>query len=147
MGAMMVPCLMGGRLALDHRQVLAGGDSLLDLGLLAHERLLAFGHDDAAGGVLIKAADDARPHLAADAGELGAVVEPGVHQGDVLVAWSGVNGETGGFVEVDEMGILEEHIEGDALGQQVWEGFGGGTSRARRNRPSGRGFLARPVKP
>jgi len=24
------------------------------------------------------------------------------------------------------MGILEEHIEGDALGQQVWEGFGGG---------------------
>lgn len=69
MGAMIVPYLLGGRLAVDNLQVLAGGDSLLDLGLLAHERLLAFGHDDAACGVLIKAADDARPHLAADAGE------------------------------------------------------------------------------
>jgi hypothetical protein len=79
-------------------------------------------------------------------GELGAVVEQGVDQGAVLVAGSGVNGETGGFVEVDEMGILEEHIEGDALGQQVWEGFGG-ASRARRHRPEGRGVLARPVTP
>jgi hypothetical protein len=35
-----------------------------------------------------------------------------------------VNGETGGFVEDDEMGILKEHIEEDVLCYQVGEGFG-----------------------
>lgn len=37
-----------------------------------------------------------------------------------------MNGETGGFVEDDEMGILKKHIEEDVLRYQVGEGLGGG---------------------
>ena len=111
---------------MDHRQVLAGSDALLDLHLQLHQGFLAFGHHDAAGGVLIEAMDDAGAHLPTDAGQIGAVVQQRIHQGAVLVAGGRVHREAGGLVEHDQMPVFKQHIQGDVLGQQIGKGLGRG---------------------
>jgi hypothetical protein len=81
--------LLGRRHPMDHGQVLARSDPLLDLDLQLHQGLLALGHHDAAGGVLVEPVHDAGAHLAADAGQVGAMEEQAIHQGAVLVAGGG----------------------------------------------------------
>ena len=116
--------LLRRRHPMDHGQVLARGDPFLDLHLQLHQGLLALGHDDAAGGVLIEPVDDARAHLTANAGQVGAMEQQAIHQGAVPVARGGMDRETGRLVEHDQVAVLKQHIEGDVLGQQVGQGLG-----------------------
>ena len=111
-------------LAVHHRQVLARSDALLDLHLQLHQGLLALGHDDAARGVLIEPVHDAWPQLAADARQVGAVVQQAIHQGAVPVTRRRVHRESGGLVEHDQVGVFKQHIQGHLLGQQVGKGLG-----------------------
>ena len=67
--------------------------------------------------------DDAWAHLTADAGQVGAVVKQRIHQGAVLVAGGRMHGESRRFVEHDQMPILEQHIQGDVLGDQIGQGL------------------------
>ena len=67
---------------------------------------------------------DAGAHLAADAGQVWAVVQQAIHQGAVFVARRRMHGETGRFVDHDQMLVLEQHIEGHGLGHQVGQGLG-----------------------
>ena len=117
---------IGCRLTVHHRQVLAAGDALLDLDLQPHQCLLALGHDDAAGGVLVETVHDAGTHLTADAGQVRAMVQQAVDQGAVLVARCRMHGEAGGLVEHNQMGVLKQHIQGHRLGQQVLQRLGRG---------------------
>ena len=134
---------------MDHRQVLAGRDALLDLHLQLHQGFLAFGHHDAAGGVLIQAVDDAGAHLPTDAGQIGAVVQQRIHQGAVLVARGRVHREAGGLVEHDQMPVFKQHIQGDVLGEQIGQGLGGRHPKLHLiPRPQGRlGAARHPVHP
>ena len=59
---------------------------------------------------------DARPPLAADAGELlAAMRQQRVDQRAVLVAGGGMHDETGRLVEHDQVGVLVKDGEGDRL--------------------------------
>src|SRR5215813_2370665 len=88
-----------GRLAVHEREV-----GLLDRAFLkrALERLecrVVLGDDEAAGGLLVEAVDDARPEHAADAGQPRDVVEERVDERSSRVAGGGMDDETGGLVE------------------------------------------------
>ena len=117
-----------------HRQVLARGHPLLDLHLQLHQGLLAFGHHDAPGGVLVEAVHDAGAHLTADPRQVGAMVQQPIHQGAVLVARSRMHREAGGLVEHDQVLVFEQHIQGHLLGHQVGE-------RLRRRHPQLHGVV------
>ncbi len=91
------------------------------------EGLLGLGDDHHAGGVAVKAVDDAGPAFAADAGEfVSAMGEERVHQGAVFVAGGGVDDEAGGLVQHDEVAVFVQDGEGDGLG------LGGGVDDVRR---------------
>ena len=109
----------------NHRQVFAAGDALLNLALQPHQGLLAFGDDNAAGCVLIEPMHDARAHLAADAGQVGAMVQQAIHQGAVLVAGGRMHGEASGLVDHNQVGVLVQHIKGDRLRFEIGKRFGG----------------------
>lgn len=79
------------------------------------ECAVILGDDHDAARVAVESVDDAGPLLAADSGEVGAVVEEGVDEGSRLVAWRGVHDEVGGLVDDDEVVILEEDVEGDVF--------------------------------
>lgn len=74
-----------------------------------------FGDDHAAGGVFIEAMDDAWAHLSADAAEVVTVVEKGIDQGAIGIAGGGVDDETGGFVEDEDVFVLKKDIKRDVL--------------------------------
>ena len=109
----------------NHRQVFTAGDTRLDLALQSHQCLLALGDNNAAGGVLIEPMHDAWAHLAADAGQVGAMVQQTVHQGAVLVAGGRMDGEAGGLINDNQVGILVKHIEGNRLSLEIGKWFGG----------------------
>ncbi len=80
------------------------------------ERVVGFGDDHDAGSVAVEAVDDAGAALATDAGQVVAAMgEQRVHQGAVLVAGSGVDDETRGLVEHQNVFVLVEDGEGDGL--------------------------------
>lgn len=70
--------------------------------------------------------DDAGALDAAYSGELAiAVVEEGVDEGAVWIPRGGVHDHAVGFVDDDDVGVLEEDVEGDVLGGgDVWDGLG-----------------------
>ena len=95
-----------------------------ELGDEGSDGLFVLGDDEDAGGVFVEAMDDAGAEFAADAGEIGAVVEKSVDEGVGGVAGGGVDDEAGGFVEDDEVGVFVEDVEGDVGGEEA-DGFGG----------------------
>ena len=94
----------------------AGGDGVVNLGggfafgELSEQGLhgaVGLGDDDAAGGVLVEAMDDAGALDAVDAGELAvAVMQQGVDEGAVGVAIGGMDDHAVGFVEDDEVSVF-----------------------------------------
>ncbi len=83
---------------------------------------VGLGHHKEAGGILVKAVDNARPLHPADAGEaVAAMSEEGVDQRTPVVAGGGMDDKTGGLVDDDDVPVLEDNVEGDVLGG----GFGG----------------------
>ena len=82
------------------------------------ERGVRLGDDDRAAGVAVEAMDDARPPFAADVEDAGAAVEDGVDEGAVGVAGGGVDDEARGLVDDEDRVVLEEHGEGDVLGDE-----------------------------
>jgi eukaryotic-like serine/threonine-protein kinase len=93
------------------------------LGELGDERLVGevgFRNNEAAGGVLVEAVDDAGPLDAADAGELAvAVMEQGVDQRAIGISRCRVDDHAGGLVEDDEIFILKQNIQRDVLRRVV----------------------------
>lgn len=77
---------------------------------------VVLGDDDAAGGVLVEAVNDAGAGLSADAGEVVAVMKEGVDEGAVGVTRGGVDDEAGGLVDDEDVRVLVEDVEGDVLG-------------------------------
>ena len=92
--------------------------------------LVGFGDEDQAGGVAVKAVDDAGPPGIAAGGECGVgqlgVVEEGVDEGAGPVAAGGVDDEAGLLVEGDEMLIFIDDVQGDVFGEGL---VGGGVGR------------------
>jgi hypothetical protein len=82
--------------------------------------VLGDNHD--AGGIPIEAVNDAGTFFAADAGEVGAVGEEGVHEGAGGVAGGGMNDQTGGFVDDDDVSILEQKRGFDGRGDVDGDG-------------------------
>ena len=79
-------------------------------------RFVVFGSHQAAAGVFVQAVDDAGPGNAADAAEpAGAVMQKGVDEGVFRMARGRVHDQPGGFVDYDQVIILEEDGQGDGL--------------------------------
>ena len=78
---------------------------------------LGLGGDHQAAGVLVQAVHDARPALAADAGQPRAAVgEERVDQGPVRVAGRRVDDQAGRLVEHDQLRVLVEDMQRHDLG-------------------------------
>ena len=83
-------------------------------------RQVRFRRDHQAGRVLVDPVDDAGAALSADAREgAGAVMQQRVHQGAAGVAGGGVDHQSCGFVDHDQMIVLEHHIQRDGLRLQI----------------------------
>jgi hypothetical protein len=67
---------------------------------------LIFSHEDAAAGVFIQTMNDTRPERMASVADLAAVVQDGVHEGAPPVADSGMNYQTGRFVQAQQVVVL-----------------------------------------
>ena len=84
------------------------------LGKLGGEGLVGgvgFRDDEAAGGILVEAVDDAGTLDPADAGELAfAVVEEGVDEGAIGIAGRGVYDDAVRFVEDEDVSVFEKDI-------------------------------------
>lgn len=86
---------------------------LVDEGLVGD---VGLGDNDAAGRVLVEAVNDAGTLDAADAGELpAAVVKKGIDEGTIGIARSGVNDHAGGFIDDDQILILEQDFQWNFL--------------------------------
>ena len=102
-------------------------------GELLAQRLVGgvvFRDDQAAGGVLVEAVDDARAFDPADAGKLAfAVVEQGVDQRAVGITRGGVDDDAGFLVEDDQVLVFEQDAQRDVLRLgQVGDGFRDGNA-------------------
>jgi len=84
------------------------------------------GHDQNAGGVFVEAVDDSGAQLAADALQVGAVVQEGVDQGVAGVAGGWVDDEPGGFVDDEEVVVFVKDSQRDIGGGKGGGGGGGG---------------------
>ena len=78
-------------------------------------RLLRLRDDEESRGVLVEPVDDPRTCDAADAGEIGAVVEKGVHERAGEVSGRGVDDHAGRLVDDKEVVVLEDDGEGNVL--------------------------------
>ncbi len=104
------------RRPVDERQVDLARPPALELRLEPPERALGLGNHDAAARALVEAVDDARAHLAADAGQVLAVEQERVDQRPRRVSGAWVHDQSRGLVQRDELGVLVEHRERDGLG-------------------------------
>ena len=73
--------------------------------------LFGFCHNEAAGGFLVEAVDDARTLRSADDLDARAVVKKAVGKGAFAVSRAWVDDEAGGFVEDEEVIILEKNAQ------------------------------------
>jgi hypothetical protein len=87
--------------------------------------LFVFGDDQNAGGVFVEAMDDAGAEFAADALKVGAVMEKGVDERVGEMAGGGVDDQSGGLVEDDEVGVFMEDIQRNVRGDET-DGVRGG---------------------
>ncbi len=104
-----------GRNALDDGQITlfrASGRELRRQGLMGG---VIFCDDQAAGGVLVQAVDDAWAFHSADAGEVPAVVEQGVYDGAVRVTGRGMHDHAAFLVDDDHVFIFIQDVQGDIL--------------------------------
>ena len=104
-----------GRNTLDDGQITlfrASGRELRRQGLVG---AVIFCDDQAAGGVLVQAVDDARAFHSADAGEVPAVVEQGVYDGAVRVAGRGMHDHAAFLVDDYHVFIFIQDVQGDIL--------------------------------
>lgn len=85
-----------------------------------------FGDDEATGGFLVEAMDDARALRASHDFDSGAVVEKSVGKSAFAVARAWMDNKSCGFVEHKQMRILEQNPERHFLGR---EGRGGSLDR------------------
>ena len=72
-------------------------------------RAIVFRHHHGAAGVLIEAMDNAGPLLAADAGQICAVMEQRIHQGVRLVARAGMDDEAGRLIDDEQVVIFKKN--------------------------------------
>ena len=91
----------------DERQV--GLVHFPTLELVGQVRVRAFvlGDDDQARRVLVEPVNYSGTALAADALDVGGIREDGVREGVVFVSRRGMDGHPGGFVDDDEIIVLE----------------------------------------
>ena len=78
-------------------------------------RAIVLRHDYEARRTAIEPMDDARPQFTADATQVLDVMEEGIHESSAGVSGTGVNDHAGGFVEHDDIAILEHDPDGERL--------------------------------
>ncbi len=124
MGSRMVPLRSPGHAAHQGEVMFLGG-AVGELGAEAAVGEVVFGDDQAAAGVLVEPVNDAGPLLAADARERRAMRQQGVDKGVLGVARARVGDEAGGFVEHEQIVVLEQDGKVHLLGRE-FDGHGGG---------------------
>ncbi len=78
---------------------------------------VVFSNDHEAAGIFVEAVDDAWALDAADARERAlAVVEEGIDESARTVAGAGVNHQVWGFIEHEDVRVLEDDVEGEFFG-------------------------------
>ncbi len=109
-----------------HQGEIAPGDRvLLELPGKVQMSGIILGRHQNSRSLLVKTMDDSRAQFAADSGKSLTVVKQGVDQGTPGMAGSGVNDETGRFVDDDEVGIFIKNSQRDGLGEgrhRAWRG-------------------------
>ena len=116
----------------------AGREGVRQLAMSA----VVLGDDHATAGVFVEPVDNAGAEFAADAREIGAVVEKGVDQSAVRISRSRVHDEARGLVYDDDVAVLVENREGNVLGFDrhgfgIGDGDGDGIARAKLRRGLG----------
>jgi hypothetical protein len=109
----------------DDREVLL---SYLTAGELSDQgavRGVILGYDEESRGSLVEPMDDPGSKHSADTGEVGNVGEQCIDEGSRGNACSGVNDETGGLLEHEQVRVLVDHVEGDGLSSRVRRYRGG----------------------
>ena len=100
-----------------HRLILPVEGVVLELVGQGQVGRVVLGGDEQAAGVPVDAVDDARADDPVDPRQApAAVVEQGVDQGAVGVAGGGVDHQAHGLVDHDDILVLEDHVQGDVLG-------------------------------
>ena len=79
-------------------------------------RTVVFGNDEASRSVLVQTVNDAGALHSADAGEVPAVVEQGIHDGAVRVAGGGMHHHAAFLVDDDHVFILIQDVQRNVLG-------------------------------
>ncbi len=102
--------------AVDQGQIDLGHGAVLELVLQIPKGVIVLGGDDEAAGVLVQPVDDARPPLAADALQVGAVGQQGVDQRAAFVAQRRMDDHAGRFVDDDQVAVFVAHVQRDVLG-------------------------------
>jgi hypothetical protein len=82
-------------------------------------RLVVLGYDETAARFFVESMHDARPFLAANPGEVWAMMQQRVDERVFPVPGAGMNDQTGGFIDYDEIVILEKNVERDCLREIV----------------------------
>ena len=96
----------------------------------ARHRALVLGRDQQAARVLVEAMDDARPRLAADAGQRRAAMgDQRVDQRAVGIARRRMDDEPGRLVDDDEVLVLVDDVERDILALRLARAPAAGTER------------------
>ena len=90
----------------------------LSIGELSRQFLMSaiiLRHDHQARRAAIEPMDDAGPQFTADATQVLDVMEQGIHEGSTGMSGAGVNDHAGGFVEHDDVPILEHNPDRKCL--------------------------------
>jgi len=83
---------------------------------------VVLGNDHAAAGVLIQTVDDAGAHFATDPAEVIAVMEERIDQRAVWVSGRRMHDETRGFVQDEDVLVLEKNLQWDVLSNDFHRG-------------------------
>ncbi len=73
------------------------------------------GHDQTSARLLVEAVDNSRPFRSANAGEIAAVGQERIHQSAAGPAGAGMNGDTRGLIEHEQVLIFVENRERDCF--------------------------------
>ena len=86
-------------------------------------RFVVFRDDDAAARFLVETMHDTGALFSANAGRIRAMMQERVDEGVLALACARMKNEPRGFIDDDQVGVLEQNVEWDRLGLVVDSGW------------------------